>query len=403
MEAVDKINILIVDDDPRNQVIMGRLLHGPDRNIVAASSGAEGIRHAQDNDFAVILMDVQMPGMDGFQTAELVRQIPRAAQTPLLFVTGTHFADLHKFKGYAIGAVDYLFKPVQPEILKSKVAVFVDLFKKTEQVRQQEIQLREAERREHERRLAEERLRRDTEFRVARQIQQGLFPRAAPILAGYDIAGASHPMEATGGDYFDYFPMPGDTIGVVIGDASGHGFGPALLMAETRAYLRSLALTRTDVGEMMTLTNQALVIDTQGEYFVTLLLLQLDPATRRFVYSSAGHTPGHVIDSSGSLREELSPMALPLGIVDGVSYETSHAATLQPGDTMLLLTDGIPEAAAPDDKLFGLDRALDVTRANRHRPAHEIVAALYEATREYSQHAEQQDDMTAIVVKVAAG
>src|SRR5581483_10317530 len=132
------------------------------------------------------------------------------------------------------------------------------------------------------------------EIRLARQIQQKLFPAPALPLPGFDVSGVSHPAEATGGDYFDYLPLPDGSLGVVIGDVSGHGFGPALLMAELRAYLRAFLLSRADVGEIVGLLNRALADDAPEGYFATLLLARLDPATRSLVYASAGHSPGYV-------------------------------------------------------------------------------------------------------------
>ena len=115
------------------------------------------------------------------------------------------------------------------------------------------------------------------EFSLARTIQQGLLPKAPPVLPGLEIAGASHPAQETGGDYFDFIPMPDGHWGIAIGDASGHGIGPALLIAETRAYLRAFALTHADPGQVLDSVNQRLVEDITADYFVTLFLARLDP------------------------------------------------------------------------------------------------------------------------------
>src|SRR5207248_493669 len=127
-------------------------------------------------------------------------------------------------------------------------------FRQTEQIKRQAELLRQLEQREHQRQLAETTARFETErlheeLRIARQIQQKLFPVAPVSLRGLDIAGASLPAAATGGDYFDYIPTLDDGLALVIGDVCGHGFGPALMMAELRAYLRAFLLTRSDLGE----------------------------------------------------------------------------------------------------------------------------------------------------------
>src|SRR5947209_12617741 len=226
-------------------------------------------------------MDVKMPGMDGFETAALIRERKRSQHTPIIFLTAYESDDLQMFKGYSLGAVDYIRKPIVPEILRSKAAVFVDIFRKTEEVKRQAELLRQAELREHQRQLAEgkerwEAERLHAEIRIARQIQQKLFPAAPLPLAGFDLSGASFPAEATGGDYFDYIPLRDGCLGVVSGVVSGHGLGPALLMAETRAYLRAFLVMHTDVGEIAGLLNRALASDAPEGHFATLLLGRLD-------------------------------------------------------------------------------------------------------------------------------
>ena len=241
------------------------------------------------------------------------------------------------------------------------------------------------------------------EFRVARKIQQKLFPVAAPPLAQFDIGGASYPAEATGGDYFDYIPMLDGHVGLVIGDVSGHGFGPALLMASTRAYLRALAQTHTDVGRILTLANRVLSEDIEEDSFVTLLLARLDPRTRSLVYSSAGHPTGYVLDQDGAVKTQLESTALPLGIGPDSAFQTAPPVILDPGDTVLMLTDGILEAGSSEDCLFGTACALEVVRANREKPAQEIVAALHTAVRDFCGDRSQVDDITAVVIKARTG
>src|SRR5437660_761418 len=269
-----RTNVLIVDDNPRNRFALEVTLNDLPLNLVQASSGPEALRRLLDEDFALILMDVRMPEMDGFETAELIRQRPRSQHTPIIFLTAFAHDDVQVFKGYSLGAVDYLSKPIVPQVLRSKVAVFVDMYRKTEEIKQQAELLRQLEIREHERQLAEVKERMEAqrmrdEMRIARQIQQKLFPVAPLPLPGFDIGGASLPAEATGGDYFDYVPIRDGSLGILIGDVSGHGFGPALLMAQTRAYLRAFLLSHTDVRDIIALVNRALTDDSPDGHFMT--------------------------------------------------------------------------------------------------------------------------------------
>lgn len=137
VQPPDRVNVLLVDDRPENLVALQAILNSPSYNLVQANSGAEALRCLLNQDFAVILLDVQMPGMDGFETATLIRSRDRSRSTPIIFITAFSSNDTHVFKGYSLGAVDYLFKPLKPEILTSKVQVFVELFQKTVEVKQQ--------------------------------------------------------------------------------------------------------------------------------------------------------------------------------------------------------------------------------------------------------------------------
>jgi two-component system, sensor histidine kinase and response regulator len=131
MSAEAKANILLVDDRPENLLALEAVLADLGQNLVKADSGRQALRCVLEQDFAVILLDVQMPGMDGFETAAMIRERERSMQTPIVFLTATSNSDAHVFKGYAAGAVDYLSKPFVPEILRSKVMVFVELHRKT--------------------------------------------------------------------------------------------------------------------------------------------------------------------------------------------------------------------------------------------------------------------------------
>src|SRR5687767_9505810 len=137
INAEDRVNILVVDDRADKLLALEAALAELDENVVRASSGKEALRCLLQQDFAVILLDVNMPGMDGFETATLIRQRPRTELTPIIFVSAINDNENHVSRGYSLGAVDYIGTPIIPEILRAKVTVFVDLFRKTAQIRRQ--------------------------------------------------------------------------------------------------------------------------------------------------------------------------------------------------------------------------------------------------------------------------
>jgi serine phosphatase RsbU (regulator of sigma subunit) len=402
-----KVNILMVDDTPSNLSVLEVTLAQLGQNLVRAGSGVEALRRLLADDFALILMDVQMPGMDGFEVADLIRQRDRTRNIPIIFLTAYEHTDVQVFRGYSVGAVDFLFKPIVPEVLRSKVRVFVDLNWATQQIKLQAEQLRESQRREMEHQLVEERNRAAEErmqftFRIARQIQQKFFPAAPPSFPGFEFGGASHPAELTGGDYFDYIPLLDGAVGVAVGDVCGHGFGPSLLMATTRAYLRALALTNAHVADILCIANRALAADVDEGRFVTLFMARLDPATRTLVYANAGHPPGYILRYDGSVRAVLGSTGIPLGVMDEARYSEADAITLEHGDLVLLLTDGIFEATSPNGTAFGTERAIEVVRAHRGEPPNRIVEALHQAVRDFACTDDFIDDVTSLIIKVGA-
>ena len=153
----EKVNILLVDDRVDNLMALKAILSPLNENLVEATSGREALKALLEQDFAVILMDVMMPDMDGLETARLIRKRDKSRLVPIIFITANLVEEKSAFQGYEAGAVDYIIKPFPPEILRSKVLVFIDLFKKTEQVRRQAEMIRNIEQREYENRLHEAR------------------------------------------------------------------------------------------------------------------------------------------------------------------------------------------------------------------------------------------------------
>jgi len=254
-----------------------------------------------------------------------------------------------------------------------------------------------------EHRQAQEANRRQAQDRrLARQIQQGLLPKTMPRLPGFQIGAKSLTAADVGGDCFDFLPFLAqgqDCFGVIVADASGHGMAAALLVAQARAYLRALSIAYAEVDHLLTLTNFRLTADIVTDHFVSLFLMQLDPRTRSLVYASAGHCPGHVLDRQGQIKTVLASTGTLVGIDQASAFSTGPALTLESGDLLLLFTDGIVEAGSADGKFFGLKRTLDVVRCHQDKTPDDILEALFDAVRGFSQQP-LEDDATAVIIKV---
>jgi len=237
------------------------------------------------------------------------------------------------------------------------------------------------------------------QFLAAREIQQRLFPKHPPSIPGFDIAGTSVPALMAGGDYFDYLQMQDGNIGFIVADVTGHGVGPAMLTAETRAYIRLLARESHSPAEILTKANKILVDDLDFERYITALIVCINPATSEIVYVNAGHPPGMILDHSGEIVTELQLSGSPLGIDPETPYKDSPVTKLEPGHGFLIFSDGIDETQSESGKFFGTQRIKAWLKYACDLSAEESLAGLLQAASFFRESLAQADDMTAILVK----
>lgn len=235
---------------------------------------------------------------------------------------------------------------------------------------------------------------------AAQRIQEHLLPERPPVVPGYDIAGHLYPAEFAAGDHFDFLAMPDGHLGIVVADVAGHGVGPAILMASTRAYLHSLAEISGEVDQILARANAVVVAETDTELFVTALLAQLDPHARTLHYANAGHPGAMVLDRRGDLREVLASTSCPLGVLPDAQFPVGGPIALNSGDLVFFYTDGLTEAISLDNEMFGDARVLNVLAENRYRAAADIITAMHAAVMAFSGRTKLQDDVTMVVVKV---
>ena len=236
------------------------------------------------------------------------------------------------------------------------------------------------------------------ELQLARGIQQGLLPAAAPAIAGFEVAGWNRPADETGGDYYDYVPIPGGRWVVVVADATGHGIAPALIMAACRAYLRA-SLAAVTLTEALTATSAQLLEDLPRGKFVTLAAVRCSAGSGELEILSAGHGPMLLYRAAENAVSELKPHGIPLGMLPGYPYPKSEMIELAAGDMLVLLTDGFWEWEGACGEQFGEERLKAALVAAAGLPAAGVIGQLTAAVESFAGGARQGDDLTAVVLR----
>jgi len=234
---------------------------------------------------------------------------------------------------------------------------------------------------------------------IARQIQTGLLPKHPPELPGFDIAGFSQPTDETGGDVFDFQDLGGGTLAVTVADASGHGIGSALVIAECRALLRATLTATAPLDQVLARVNDLLSADLGGDRFVTAFFGLLAGAERRLRFVSAGHGPVLFFEAATDTFRVLPVHGLPLGLMADFPYESPAAVALAPGDVLTIATDGLFDWENPAGKPFGVDRVQDAIRHHRTLPAAQMIQSLHRDVLAFVGESPQPDDLTVVVIK----
>ena len=248
---------------------------------------------------------------------------------------------------------------------------------------------------------AEEHERIEQELRVARRIQHALLPETMPDLDGWRLAAHYGPAREVGGDFYDFLELPGGRLGLIIGDATGHGIPAAMVMATTRGMLRAVAQPLDSPGEVLAQVNDALYPDIPSNMFVTCFYAVLDPAEGRLRYANAGHNLPYLRHRGGA--SELRATGMPLGLMPGTSYE-EREASIGEGEIVLFYSDGLVEAHDPRREMFGFPRLWGLVAApgadgGADGGAELLDSLLIELARFTGEGWEQEDDITLVMLR----
>jgi serine phosphatase RsbU (regulator of sigma subunit) len=372
--------ILLVDDTPANIQIALAILKDL-YQVRVATNGTKALELAVSDPLPdLILLDVMMPGIDGFEVCSRLKASQATREIPVIFLTGQTETD-DETRGFEVGGVDYIHKPFSPAVVKARVHTHLVL-----------RGIRE--------RLATQLAAMQSELDTARQIQLSILPQEMPKTHALDIAARYIPMNEVAGDFYDFIQVDDRRLGAFVGDVSGHGMPAALISSMLKIALAAQAAVAHDPALVLSGLNQTLCGKFQG-HFVTAIYVFIDTDKKTIRYAGAGHPPLVLSDGASGEARALEENGLMLGAFPFATY-TSAEVPFREGMQALLYTDGILEMANSAGDEFGIDRLLQFTNNHGKENAAEFVDALFnELTRwdNRSSGPEREDDLTVLTLR----
>jgi serine phosphatase RsbU (regulator of sigma subunit) len=393
--------ILVVDDQEANvRLLEGMLRIAGYASIESTMDPREVCELHRKNRYSLILLDLQMPGMDGFQVMEGLKEIEEDGYLPVLVITAQ---PAHKLRALEAGAKDFVSKPFDLAELRARVHNILEVrllhleTKNYSKVLEETVRELEASREVIRLKTLEERKKSEQELALAQETQESLLPRSLPQVENLRIHAFNTPTRYVGGDFYDFLQLDsGDWMGV-LADVSGKGMSAALLSSMVLGALSMEFHSRTQPQEVLERVNRLLCEKSLPYQFVTLFLFVLNPqGMGQFI--SAGHTPAYLFHSVTGKIEELGSNANVLGLFDDASYESS-VFHLDKGDILVVYSDGLTDAENPQGEMFGEERLLKLIRQEAPSGSQAIEQRLLKAIEAFTQGLPQTDDITFVVVE----
>ena len=382
VKDLSECRVLIVDDVKANVDVLVEALRG-DYKLSVALGGEAALRAVAKSPPDLLLLDIVMPDVDGYEVCRRLRADPATREVPIMFLSSLEDVQ-DKARGFELGANDYLTKPFEILEVKARVRSLVKAKAYADAVRH-----------------AQER-----EISIAREIQLGLLPSDFAGLAegtGLDVHAVIEPARQVGGDLFEVLRFPDGRLVVAVGDVCGKGISAALFMAVTVTLLRTLARLHDSPAEILRRLNEELAAQNPRDMFVTMVCL--DVRGGRVTCANAGHDTALLVGSTGGstggsigLRHVFPSTGTVVGLFPGKTY-ADETLELAPGETLVLYTDGVSEAADPRDAHFGEERVRACFEDGAGGSAAESVARLLAAVRAFAAGAAQSDDITILALR----
>lgn len=381
-------HILVVDDNEMNRDMLSRRLDRQGHTVDTAVDGRQALDMIKSRNFDLVLLDIMMPEMNGYEVLEALRADESLSYVPVIMISAVDEID-SIVRCVELGAEDYLPKPFNRVLLKARIGASLE--KKRLRDRQEA----------YTHQLNIENQRKTEELERARQIQLSMLPAASPNFLHLDFAARQETASEVGGDYYDFFPLPNGKLLLAIGDATGHGVGSGLMVSMTKASL--LAANETDLVALANKINHILnEIDLGLQLNMALLLLEISEMKDDVITIRAcggGMPPIYILRADGSF-EEIIVSNLPLGIVDEIYYAATEFK-LTSGDAVILSSDGLVERFDHHHKLLGFDQLGEaLMRINiSGLTASEILARVYQISHDWANGQPLYDDATLVVMR----
>jgi phosphoserine phosphatase RsbU/P len=378
--------ILIVDDEPFNLDTLEQELDDLGYDSMSATTGLEALQKAAAKAPDMILLDIMMPGMDGFEVLSQLKAAPEWRDIPVVIVSALS-DQASVVRGIKMGADDYLAKPFDPTLLAARLQA--GLARK---------QLRDLEKRYLQS------LQR--EMAIGHQIQTDFLPKRLPEIPGWELAAYFKAARDVAGDFYDAFILPDGQAVFFLGDVTDKGVGAAMFMALYRTLLRAFLSSvnemprwKDDQGEclleIVKFVNHYVYETHEDALFSSLVVGVLAPETGQVVYINAGHNPPMIV-RNGQVRQRLAPSGPLIGAIETVNY-TPCKVELGAGDLLLLYSDGLEDAVNPQEEIFGIERLID-SASQPASSAQELLQQVFAEIEVFMAGARQYDDFTALAV-----
>jgi sigma-B regulation protein RsbU (phosphoserine phosphatase) len=369
-------SLLLVDDNPTNLQVLYQTLETTGCKLLVAKNGETALSIAQKAAPDLILLDIMMPGIDGFEVCRRLKADAATAGIPVIFLSAlTDTKD--KVQGLQLGAVDYVSKPFQPDEVIARVDTHLTIHRLKREVEEKKDAL-------------------EDELKAASDVQRRLLPKNLPEITGLKLAVHYETSLYAGGDYYDIAKMANDQWGFLVADAEGHSAPAAVMMAMTCALFRSYPQPPSEPGELLYFLNEHLC-KVADPSFVTALYVVYDTDSRTLKIARAGHPPPMLYQSDEKKAIEYrSSGVFPMGI-DPYQQVPVTEAKLQPGDRVLMYTDGITERFNTDGETYGEERLLRQLEASGDLEPQELLAAIMKDVNDFANGRPADDDQALLL------